>query len=115
MAHILKGGDLLDDFLLGQLLAGNVTVGMVVGTVPTFIDAVIGEVKRRKHDDAVAVKALLDFLGQGIHPVNQVGNLTFQQHRRFLVGKALAVLGPLQDGFDEGTVFLVLFGIIEGV
>ena len=67
MTHILQGNDLASDLFLGKLDAGNVFVFHMIRAVHTAVDAVVGEIERGKHDDAVAVEGLLDLLSQLVH------------------------------------------------
>ena len=115
VAHILQGDDLGPDFLLGQLLAGDVLVLTVVGAVGAAVDAVIAQVQGRKHDDTVAVEILLDLLGQRIDLLIPVFQLTGQQHGCFPVAQALAQLRLLDDGIDEDSIGLMGVGIGQGI
>ena len=60
MAHILKRHDFRHDFLLGELFPWDGLVLEVIGTVNTAVDAVVGQVKGRKHDNPVPVEPFLD-------------------------------------------------------
>ena len=83
MPHILEGDDFPRDLFLRQLFARNVLVSLVIRAVNATVDAVIGEIQRRKHHDPVAVKLLFDFPRQRLHFFILVRKVTFQQHRRF--------------------------------
>ena len=113
VAHVLERDDLPHDVLLGELLAGDVLVVVVVGAVAALVDAVVGEVEGGKHDDAVAVVFLLDVHRERVDFFYVGGVFTFEQHRRLAVGEALQRRGLLQDLIDEGEIRLVLFGVRE--
>ena len=115
VSHVLKRDNFAPDILLGQLFAGDVLVFVVIGTVGAAVDAVIGEVKRRKHHDAVAVKALLDLHGQFLDLLNQVRLFAFQQNRSLPMAEALAIVGALDQTLNQRPVGLILLGIFQGV
>ena len=64
--HILQGNDLASDLFLGKLDAGNVFVFHMIRAVHTAVDAVVGEIERCEHDDAVAVEIFFDLLCQSV-------------------------------------------------
>ena len=101
MAHVLQGDDLAGHFLLGQLFADDVLVAGVVGAVDAAVDAVIGQVQRREHDDAVAVELVLDAVGQPVQGLYPVRQLTGQQDGGFPVAQAFAERGFGKDAVDE--------------
>ena len=115
VAHVLQGDDLFLHFLLGQLFPGDVLVLLVVGTVQTAVDAVVGQVQRREDDNAVAVEILFDLLGQGVQLLDLLGDVAGQQHRGLPVRQALALPGLVQNLVDELHVLLVLVGVGQGV
>ena len=123
VTHVLQRDNFLTHFFLRQLLAGDVLVLVVVRTVNAAVDAVVGEVKRREHNNTVAVEGELDFLRQIIHRLNLFRNLTRQKNGRFAVGQTFAVdtvFGLLrtrlfEDRVDEFDVVLVFFGVADGV
>ena len=47
VSHILQGDDLFFDFFLGQFFSCDMLVLMVVRTVDTAVDAVIGKIQRK--------------------------------------------------------------------
>ena len=67
VAHILQGDDLAGrlsswvSFLRVMCLFFS-----VIGAVDAAVDAVIGQIQRREHDDAVAVELVLDAVGQPV-------------------------------------------------
>ena len=67
VSHILQGDDLFFDFFLGQFFSCDMLVLMVVRTVDTAVDAVIGKIQRCEHDDTVAVKVFLNLFCQCVH------------------------------------------------
>ena len=64
VSHILQGNYLLPDFLLRELLPGDVLVLYMIGAIHATVDAVVGQVQRCEHHNPVAVELLLDFTGQ---------------------------------------------------
>ena len=115
VAHVLQGDDFVSHFLLRQLLARYVAVLPVVGAVDAAVDAVVGQIQRREHDDAVAVELLLDLPGQRGDLRLHLGVFIGQQHGGFAVGKPLALARLVEDGADEGHVVLVQVGVGECV
>ena len=115
VTHVLQGDDLGADLLLGQLFSGDTLVLQVVGAVQTAVDAVVGQVQGRKHDDPVAVEVLLDLLGQGVDLLVAILQLTGQQHGGLPVGQTLAQLCLFDDGIDQLCVRLVGIGIGQGL
>ena len=113
VAHVLQRDDLPHDVLLGELLAGDVLVVVVVGAVTALVDAVVGEVEGGEHDDAVAVVLLLDLHRERVDFFDVGGVLALEQHRRLAVGEPLQRRGLLQNLIDEGEVRPVLFGVRE--
>ena len=91
--HVLQGDDFRFYLLLGELLAEHGLVLRMVGAVGAPVDAVVGEVERREHDDSVAVYPLLEPAGQCEHPFVEVGKVAFQQDGGFAVGDALRRFG----------------------
>ena len=81
----------------------------VIGTVFTAVDAVVGQIQRREHDDAVAVKFLFDFAGKRINLLVFVIQLTVEQDERFFVRDALHLGGFFENLFDDRTVVFVFF------
>ena len=63
VTEVLKGNHLAGDFFLRELLADDVLIFSVIRAIGAGIHAVIGEVERRKENDAVAVDFFLDFTG----------------------------------------------------
>ena len=121
VAHVLQGDDLAPHVLLAELDAGDVLVLAVVGTVDAAVDAVVGEVERREHHDAVAVEGELDLLGELIHLLHLFGDLAGQQHGGLPVrqpcadrsGGGVAGAGLFQQAVDEFDVVLVLLRVAE--
>lgn len=111
VSHILESDDFSSDVFLGQLLSGDVLVLVMIWTVDTAVDAVVGQVQRREHDDAVAVEILFDLLGHLVDLFGDLGIFTCQQHRRFPVADALAQGGFVQDLSHQLLVVLVLIGV----
>ena len=62
MTHVLQRNDFLCDLLLRQLAARDVMVLAVIRAVDAAVHAVVGKVQRREHDNAVAIKLVLDLV-----------------------------------------------------
>ena len=90
MPHILQSCYLSDDFLLCQLFSADVLIFRMVRTVYTAVDAVIGEIQRRKHYNAVAVKILFNLLCQRVNFFVFFGNIAVQKHHCLSVRKSLS-------------------------
>ena len=86
----------LPQFFHGQPVPQLILVGELVAAVGAVVDAVAGEVQRRKQHDALAVDRLFDFGGSGEHFVQEGWILHLQQDGGFLRGQAL-VQGGLGD------------------
>ena len=115
VAHVLQGNDLGADLILRELLAGNVAVLRMIGAIQAAVDAVVGEIERRKEHNAVAVKILLDLLGQGINLLVFVLEFAGKQHGGVAMRKALAPACLFQDGVDHRSVGFVRVGIGQAV
>ena len=115
VAHILQGDDLPADLLLGQLLAADGMVPLMIGAVDAAVHAVIGQVQRRKKHDALSVELLLDLPGQPVHPLIEIRQVAFQQHRRLPMAQALAVLRLFQYRGDELPIAFVFGRIFQGI
>ena len=100
VTHILERDDLSLYLLLGELLAADVLVLEVVRTVNAAVYAVVREIQRREHYDSLAVKVLLDLLGEGVDLLELFGILAGEKHTRLSVVDTLAQLCLLDDGVD---------------
>ena len=114
VAHVLQGDDLLRDLLLRQLAARDMAVLAVVRTVYAAVHAVVREVERREHDDAVAVKPALDLAGQRVDLLDDLGNLAGEQDGGLPVGKALTFFGLVENFADQRPVVAVFVGVPQG-
>ena len=121
MTHILQRDNLAGNLFLRQLFAGDMAVFRVIRTVNTAIYAVIRQIQRRKHNNAVAVERQLDLLGQLIHLLDLFGNIAGQQHGGFAMrqagtvyaGGSLLRTGLFQNAVDQLDVVLVLLGVFQ--
>ena len=113
MTHVLKRNHLFDNFLLRQLLARDVLVAAVVGAVAASVDTVVGEVKRGKHDDAVAVKPLFDVFGKGIHLFDGLLVLTLEQDSSFPMTEPLVVGRPFEQAVDQLEIVLIFLCVFQ--
>ena len=115
VSHILKGDDFIADFLLGQLLPGNVFIFCMVWAVGTAIDAVVGEIEGREHDNPVAVETVFNFFGQVEYFFNDIRQVTFQKDGGFTVADAFHFSGFFQNPFNEIPVVFIFPGIFQTV
>ena len=120
--HVLQCDNLGTHLVLGQLFTRNVLVFHVIGTVDAAVDAVIGQIQRRKNDNAVTVKCQLDLLGDAVNLLHLVRQIARQQHRCFAVGQPGAMIAGggfagarfLQNLVDQRLVVFVRLGVGEG-
>ena len=123
VTQILQCDDLGAHLVLGQLFARNVLVLRVIRAVNAAVDAVVGQIERRKNHDAVAVKRQFDLLGQAVHLLHLFRDVAREQHGRFPVGQARAVhagrgfLRPrlFEDAVDQRQVVLVFLRVADGL
>ena len=121
VSHILQGDHLRPHLLLGQLFTRDVLVFEMIGTIHTAVDTVIGQIQRRKNNDTVAIKALLDLLSDLIDPLNFLRILTSQQNTGLSVGQSgtfpalfgFPGSGLFQDLIDQCHVVLILLSILQ--
>ena len=107
--HILQRDDLTANLVLCELPAMDVLVLRMVGTVNTAVHAIVRQIERCKEHDALAVKLLLDLLGEREHPLDEIGRVDGEQQRRLAVCESTAVLGTRKKLLHECAIFLVLF------
>ena len=121
VSHILQRDDLGADLLLGQLLARDMLVLEMIRAVKTSVDAVVGQIQRRKEHDAVAVEGQLDLLGDLKHLLDLLRDLAGEQDGGLAVGQAgagaavgrLAGAGLLEDLVDQLDIVLVLLSVSD--
>ena len=77
MSHILQSDNLAANLLLRQLHAANMLIARMIRTVHAAIDAVIGEIQRRKQHDALPVQLLFNLPRQMEHFFVQIRLITF--------------------------------------
>ena len=111
VAHLDQSLDLSADLILRQFLARDGLVLGMVGAIDAPVDAIVRQIKRGEHHNAVAVEAALHVLGQLLVALNQVGLVTVQQDRRLAVGQALAQGGFIDNLFYQSTVALILLSV----
>ena len=121
--HVLERRHLGGDLRLRQLFARNVLVFQMVGAVDAAVDAVVGEVERRKQHDAVAVERELDLLGELVDLGDLFGDVAGEQHRGLAVRQPGAVYAArrrlrarlFQQRVDERGVVFVCLGVAQGL
>ena len=119
VAHVLQRDDLLPDLLLRQLAARDGSVLHVIRTVHAAVYAVVGQVQRRKDDDAVAVERLLDLTRDLVDLLHLLRDLAGQQHARLPMGQARAGAAGgrlprarlFKDRVNQRFVVLVRLGV----
>ena len=114
VSHILKRDNLLLNLLLSELVARNGLVLLMIRAVGAAVDAVVGEIERSEHDDAVAVELLLDLLRHGENAVIFLLQIAFQQDGGFAVRESLAGFRFFKNRVDQRLVVFVLLRISEG-
>ena len=85
--HILKGNDFLFDLFLGQLLAQNMLIFVVIRAINTAVHAVVRQIKRRKHHDAVAVISILDLARERVNLRIDLRIITREKQRCLAMGQ----------------------------
>ena len=85
----------------------------MIRTIYTSVHAIIGQVERGEHHDAVSVEFLLDVACQLVDALYQIGFLAFQKHHGFAMRESLAKSSLLDERLNEGTVILVLAGVFQ--
>ena len=121
VAHVLQRDDLRAHLVLRQLPAGDVLVLQVIGAVQAAVDAVVRQVQRREHHDAVAIEGQLDLLGDLVHLLDLFRDLAGQQHRGLPVrqpraGAAVSLLHGarlFKDLVDQRHIVLVRLGVFQ--
>ena len=88
---------------------------MVVWTVNTAVDTVIGQIQRCEHDDTVAVEVLFDLFRQAADFFGDFFVFAGQQHRGFSVADAFAQGSLIQDLPDQFLIVFVFVGVSQGV
>ena len=107
--HILQRDDLTANLVLCELLAMDVLVLRMVGTVNTAIHAIVRQIERCKEHDALAVKLLLDLLGEREHSLDEIRRVDGEQQRRLAVRQTPTVARTCQKCFyKRAIVFIIL-------
>ena len=97
VSHVLKCDDFSADILLRELFPWNVFVFCVVRTVGTAVDAVVGQIKRCKHHDAVSVEIFLDLFCQFVDLLIFFLDGTGKKYGCFPVGEPFSFLRLFDD------------------
>ena len=97
MAHILQSNNFLPDFFLCQLAAGDMLIFVMIWTVQTSIDAVVGQIQRSKNYNSVAIKSILNFCRTVKNPLNNIWVFTQQQQNSFPVAQTLMVCTSIKN------------------
>ena len=115
MSHVLERSHLPADFLLRQLLSGNVFILRMIRTVNTSIYTIIRKIKRSKHNNPVSVKIFLNLLCQSINFLILFLNRAVQQYGCFPVGKSLPLPCLIQYLLNQFLIVFVLLRIRQRV
>ena len=86
MTHILEGNNLVLNFLLSELLSCDMLVFVMIRAVNTAVYAIVGKIKRSKHNDSVAVESKLNLICELIHLLNLLGNVAGKEDGSLSVG-----------------------------
>ena len=97
------------------------TVFCVIRAVNAAVDTVIGQIERRKHNDAVAVEGELDLLGEPVHLGDLLRVFAGEQHGCLTVGQTGAVNAAgglfrtrlLEKTVDQLEIIFVALGVFE--
>ena len=91
VSHVLQGNHFAAYLLLCQSASGDMPVLCMVGAIYAPIRAVVREIQRGKHHDAVAIDALLQSSGNAIHTLLYLLVAHFDEQGRFAVCDSLAL------------------------
>ena len=80
----------------------------MVRAVGASVDAVVGQVERREHHDAVAVEIFLDLFRQLVDLLILIFERTGEKDGSLPVGESFSLLRFLDDRVDQFDIFLVL-------
>ena len=76
--HVLQGNHFVSNLLLRELLAGDGFVFEVIGAIGTAVHAVVRQVERSEHHNAVAVELLFNLFGQAEDAFGQIRLIAFE-------------------------------------
>ena len=85
VTHVLQGHHFAGNFLLGEFLAVDGLVLEVIRAIHAAVHAIVRQIERSEHHDAVSVEFLLDVACQLMDALYQIGFFTLQQHGGFAV------------------------------
>ena len=91
VTHILQSNYFRSNLFLCKLLASNMLVLHMIRTVGATVDAVVGKIQRREHNDTVAVKIQLNLLCQLINSLQDCFVLTRQKYGCFTIAQAFTL------------------------
>ena len=113
--HVLKRNHFPRHFFLRQLAARNMLVLGMIRTINAAVDAVIGQIQRRKHHNPVAVIIFFYLLRQFKNFPVLFGNVTVKQNHRLAMIQPFAFSGFVQHPVNELRVVPVGVGIGQRV
>ena len=111
VTEVLQCNHFTLDFLHRELLAHDVLVLGVIRAVCAAVDAVVGEVERRKKHDALAVDVFLHLNGGVENALSDFRIIVGKQHSRFAVSKPLEGHHLVEQLINQGCVILVFFTV----
>ena len=113
--HVLKRNHFPRHFFLRQLAARNMFVLGMIRTINAAVDAVIGQIQRRKHHNPVAVIIFFYLLRQFKNFPVLFGNVTVKQNHRLAMVQPFAFSGLVQHLVNKLRVVPVGVGIGQRV
>jgi hypothetical protein len=113
VAHILERNNLGAYLFLRQFLAVDSFVLGVIGAIDTAVDAVVGEIERRKHYYAVAIETVFYLIGKGEYLLNEVGVVALEKQSCLAVCESLEAACFFEYLGHESVVAGVGAGIVH--
>ena len=97
------------NLFLCQFLAGDCLVLGVIRAICTTVYAIVRQIERCEHHDAVTIEFLLDFFSKMKYAFYKVGLVAFQQQGCFAMAQSFTMGGLFNQLLDKCTVvFIVL-------
>ena len=111
VSHILKRDYFTFDILLRQFFTRNVFIFEMIRAIYTAVNTIVGQIERRKHNDASAVEFFFDLTCQLEHFLIEVIKLTFKKYSCFAMRNAFAFSCFFDDRFDQFTIRFIFLRI----
>ena len=121
MTHILEGNNLVLDLLLSELLSCDMLVLIVIRAINAAVYAIVGKIKRSKHNDSVAVKGELYLVSELVHLLNLFRDIAGKKNGSLSVckagtGNAVVILlraSLFKQRIDKLNIVLIFFCIFD--